>query len=405
MKKEHNQHPTAQSLRRVCLVTETYFPEINGVANTLKFLVEGMQQQGIEVLIIRPKQHAQDKPILKGTSQVLSLPGLPIPGYRQLKFGLPFRRRIQRAMQAFSAEAVYIATEGPLGLAALRAARKLDLGVVSGFHTNFHQYFEHYHLAWLRGLVFRYLRAFHNATDCTLVPSPVLAEELKAQGFRNIQIMARGVNSELFNPQKRSDELRQSWGINKQSPVLLYVGRLAGEKNVQLAFAGFTEFKHLQPDCRFVLVGDGPARETLEKNYPDCLFVGEKRGEELARYYASGDIFIFPSITDTYGNVVPEAMASGLHVLAFNYAAAGLLIHHEENGSLARWQSETDFLLQLKQIAQAWPTNRKVGALARKTCEDLSWNAICEQFIGHLTQVSEVRRHGSAEKPLLVSKI
>lgn len=162
MKKYIDQPSYLNQIRRLCLVTETLSPEINGVANTLKFLVEGMAQRDIQVLIIRPKQQAADTSVKQCNTQSLTVPGLPIPGYATLKFGLPFRRRILKAMQRFNTEAVYIATEGPLGLAALLAAKRLGLPVLSGFHTNFHQYLEHYHLAFLRKLVFNYLRAFHN---------------------------------------------------------------------------------------------------------------------------------------------------------------------------------------------------------------------------------------------------
>ena len=392
-------------IRRICLVTETFYPEINGVANTLKFLVEGMRKQGIQVLIIRPKQHAQDISINQGELQTRTVPGLPIPGYAKLKFGLPLRRRIQRAMQTFNAQAVYIATEGPLGLAALRASKRLGLAVLSGFHTNFHEYFEHYHLAFLRRLVFRYLRAFHNATAATLVPTKHLAETLTSQGFKNVQIMARGVDAELFSPEKRCQILRSSWHAGPQDPVLIYVGRIAHEKNIQLALKAAEAFKQLQPASRLVLVGDGPLRDSLTLAHPECLFVGEKSGEELARYYASADIFLFPSLTDTFGNVVLEAMASGLHVLAFNYAAAGSLIHPAENGSLAQWQSEVDFLEQAKQIGLAPGDRERIGRNARLTSEALSWETISEQFIQQLTLIKEAGSDGTHQKPLLVSKV
>lgn len=405
MKNDIDQPSSLNQIRRLCLVTETFSPEINGVANTLKFLVEGMAQRDIQVLIIRPKQHAEDTAIKQGMTQSLTVPGLPIPGYATLKFGLPFRRRIQKAMQRFNTEAVYIATEGPLGLAALRAAKRLGLPVLSGFHTNFHQYFEHYHLAFLRRLVFKYLRAFHNATSGTLVPTRLQADALKAGGFKNVRIMARGVDSDLFSPEKRCTLLRDSWGAEADSPVLIYVGRIAHEKNIQLALKTADAFRRLQPGSRFVLVGDGPLRESLSRAHPECIFAGEKSGEELARYYASADLFLFPSLTDTFGNVVLEAMASGLHVLAFNYAAAGTLIRSGENGSLASFPDETDFIVQAKNIAQRPSSLANARQHARLSSLALSWDVICEQFIEQLTLIKEEASDGSHQKPLLVSKI
>lgn len=405
MKIDFDQSSSLHHIRRVCLVTETFYPEINGVANTLKFLVAGMRKQGIQVLIIRPKQHAGDRSVNQGELQTLTVPGLPIPGYATLKFGLPLRRRIQRAMQAFDAQAVYIATEGPLGLAALRASKRLDLAVLSGFHTNFHEYFVHYHLAFLRRLVFRYLRAFHNATAATLVPTKHLAETLTAQGFKNVQIMARGVDAVLFSPEKRCQILRSGWHVDPHDPVLIYVGRIALEKNIQLALKTAEAFKRLQPASRLVLVGDGPLRESLTQVHPECLFVGEKSGEELARYYASADIFLFPSLTDTFGNVVLEAMASGLHVLAFNYAAAGSFIRSAENGTLAIWQDEADFIEQARKIGLLPGDRESIRRNARLTSEALSWETISEQFIQQLTLIKETGSDGTHQKPLLVSKV
>lgn len=404
--KNHIAQPSSLNpLSRVCLVTETFYPEINGVANTLKFLVEGMLKQGIQVLIIRPKQHTRDAPAKQGDTQTLTVPGWPIPGYAKLKFGLPYRRRIQATMQAFDAQALYIATEGPLGLAALRAAKHLGLPVLSGFHTNFHQYFEHYHLAFLRGLVLRYLRAFHNATSSTLVPTRFLAATLENQGFKNVQVMARGVDANLFSPEKRCRHLRAEWGVEAQDPVLIYVGRIASEKNIELALKSADAFKQLNAASRFVIVGDGPLKASLTEAHPDCLFVGEKSGEELARYYASADIFLFPSLTDTYGNVVLEAMASGLQVVAFNYAAAGSLIHSTENGWLASWQDETDFIKQCQQIALADKSFEHLRKLARLTSETQSWDAINELFIQQLTLIKEAGPHGTHQKSLFVSKV
>jgi glycosyltransferase involved in cell wall biosynthesis len=396
---------SSHRLQRVCLVSETFSPEVNGVANTLKFLVDGMQTQGIEVLLIRPRQHAHDHTREMNGLKILTVPGLPIPGYAQLKFGLPLRRRIQRALRAFNTEALYIATEGPLGLASLRAAKRLGLPVLSGFHTNFHQYFEHYRLGFLRNLVLRYLRSFHNATAGTLVPTHFLAETLSTQGFRNTQVMARGVNADLFSPQKRCVQLRASWGAGEHDPVMIYVGRIAHEKNIQLAITSAAAFKQVQPAARFVVVGDGPVKDALVKAHPEVIFTGEQSGEELARHYASADIFLFPSLTDTYGNVVLEAMASGLHVLAFNYAAAGSLIRCGENGSLAAWQNEADFISQCQKLAGTHPFAQALRLQARLTSESLGWDKISEQFIAHLTLITEAGYDGTYQKSRLVPKV
>ena len=394
-----------RSIQRVSIVTETFYPEINGVANTLKFLLDGLIKKGLSVQIIRPKQHALDSPKDDGNVQVVTIPGLPIPGYKQLKFGLPFRRKISRALNQFNSEALYIATEGPLGIAALIAAKKSNIPVLSGFHTNFHQYFEHYHLAFLKRLVFRYLRAFHNATARTLVPTNCLMKELSAQGFRQVQVMSRGIDSELFSPVKRSLQLRSNWGVGSDDPVVLYVGRIAQEKNILLAMQSFDTFKRLQPNGKMVLVGDGPMRKALELAYPEAIFAGELRGELLAQYYASADIFLFPSLTDTFGNVVLEAMASGLHVLGFDYAAPGTLIQKGFNGSLAKLGNESDFIEKLEYIALSWKTNSLIREHARETSKNLSWDVISEQFLKQFQMIKEELSDGSRQKSISIPKV
>lgn len=392
-------------VRRVTVVTETFYPEINGVANTLRFLVEGLKKQGIAIQIIRPKQSREDKSSNGHEADLVTVAGLPIPGYKQLKFGLPMRRKISRALKRFNSDVMYVATEGPLGLAALRAAKRKDLPVLSGFHTNFHEYFEHYHLAWLKSLVFRYLRAFHNATAGTLVPTKFLVDELREKGFRRLDIMARGVDSKLFSPIHRSVSLRQEWNVREPDPVLIYVGRIAHEKNINLAFESFEAFKKINPSAKMVLVGDGPMRQSLENSYPEAIFCGELRGQILAEHYASADIFLFPSLTDTYGNVVLEAMASGLHVLAFDYAAAGTLIIPEQNGSLAKFGDDTAFIEQMKNMASTWKQGDPLRSKARLTSQNLSWDGISEQFLNKLELAKEVKSDGTNEKSVCIPKV
>lgn len=392
-------------IKRVTVVTETFYPEVNGVANTLYFLVKGLKQQNIDVQVIRPKQSHDSASHTHSSYHTTLVPGLPIPGYKQLKFGLPFVRRIRKAIVSFNPDAVYIATEGPLGLSALRIAKKCKLPVLSGFHTNFHQYFEHYHLAFLKAWVFKYLRAFHNATERTLVPTKLLQLQLAKQGFKRVHVMARGVDDVLFSPSRHSEALRQTWGVKPNEPVLLYVGRIAGEKNITLALQSFDAFHAIQPSAKMVLVGDGPLSAALAKEYPDAIFVGVKRGESLAEYYASADIFLFPSVTDTFGNVVLEAMASGLHVLAFDYAAAATLIQHGVNGSVAEHQNSQDFLNKIKQMALMWPENPQTRQQARITSEQTSWQLISEEFAEQLKMIKEEKSDGSHQESMFIPKV
>ncbi len=373
---------------RVSIVTETFAPEVNGVANTLGHWVAGLLAQQVEVQVIRPKQNAQDITRCIGNVQHVTLTGIPIPNYPQLKFGLPVRRRIMRALRQFKTEILYVATEGPLGYAALNAADKLGLPIVSGFHTNFHQYIAHYHLGWLAPLVYRYLRYFHNRTLMTLVPTKAQQNSLSAYGVQHVQLLARGVDSKLFNPNKRCMRLRASWGLDEQDVALIYVGRIAGEKNLNLALRTYERLVSLDNGVKLILVGDGPLLSGIQRDYPNVICAGVKQGEDLARYYASGDVFLFPSETDTFGNVVIEAMASGLAVVSFDYAAAHAHIEHFYSGMLVPFGDSERFIQAAETLLES-PAQRKQFRLnARREVQILSWQHLANEFLAYLQAFS-----------------
>lgn len=381
-------------IKRVTVITETFAPEINGVANTLGHLVSGMMASGIRVQIIRPRQHKADHNNQRETLTTVTLPGLPIPGYQALKFGLPLIGRIRKALTDFRPQAVYVATEGPMGWAAVKAASQLQLAVVSGFHTNFHQYIEHYRLGLLENSAYRYLRYFHNQTQGTLVPTRAQRDELEHNGFRHVRVLSRGVDSDLFSPQKRSHALRQHWGVKEDDVVLLCVGRIASEKNMSLALATYRRMKTAENRIRLVLVGDGPELDHIRQHHPDVICCGMQRGEDLAAHYASGDIFLFPSKTDTFGNVVTEAMASGLAVVSFDYAAGHEHIRSGENGMLAPYGDDEAYIRQAEILLDSPNLLSKLHINARNTAKQIAWSSIVEEFIQRLNSAqSEVNSH------------
>ncbi|MCU0834010.1 MAG: glycosyltransferase family 1 protein [Chromatiaceae bacterium] len=380
---------------RVAIATETYPPEINGVANTLGHLVEGLAGRGHEVHLVRPRQGREAPPPASPTRRVSLVPGLPIPGYRGLQFGLPVYWRLRRLWRQDRPSVVYIATQGPLGHAALTAARSLGIPSLTGFHTQFHQYSRHYGVGLLTRPIVRTLRRFHNRSDATLVPTPELRDGLIAQGFRNVYVLGRGVDTTLFSPQRRSAALRCAWGARGDTPTVIYVGRLAAEKNLTLGLTAFRAIERVRPEARFVLIGDGPAREPLERAEPDLIFTGAKVGVELAEHYASGDLFVFPSLTETFGNVVPEAMASGLAVVAFDYAAAAACICSWEDGVTVPMGDETALIAAAVAVAEDGERRRALGAAARARAETLGWDRVLNRVEDLLFTV--VRRRGGRE--------
>lgn len=374
---------------KIALVTETFPPEVNGVAMTLQRLVRGLAERGHDVTVVRPRLPGALPldPADPARLRHVLVPSLPLPFYNELRLGLPLYWRLKKLWRQQRPDVVHIATEGGLGGAALYAARKLKLPISTSFHTNFQQYTQQYMFRAMHDIALGYLRGFHNRAACTLVPTDQAKAELEAQRFERVGVLSRGVDGRLFDPARRSEELRRSWGVEQADPVFTYVGRLAVEKNIDLAVRAFLAAQAIEPRAHFVLVGDGPARRDLEKRYPQFHFAGMRRGEDLAAHYASGDVFLFPSTTETFGNVVTEAMASGLAVLCYDYAAGRQHICSWRNGVLAPFGDGDAFVAAAAELMRRrgeWPTLRGAG---RATAAQITWERIFESFEDTLVRV------------------
>jgi len=380
--------PPMRPQLRIAVVTETYPPEVNGVAMTLGRLVNGLQVRNHQVQLIRPRQHADDQPQPTATFTEHLQRGIALPRYEGLKMGLPAKAALGRLWTRHRPDVVQIATEGPLGWSALAAANKLQLPVASDFHTNFHSYSNHYGLGLLRRAIVAYLRKFHNKAAVTLVPTAGIRRELLAHGYENIEIIGRGVDTQLFHPGRRDASLRAQWGVDDNGTAVLYVGRLAAEKNLALVFRAFDAMREAHPATRLILVGDGPERAGWQAKRPDAIFCGTRIGEDLAAHYASADVFLFPSLTETWGNVTIEAMASGLAVVAYDCAAAEEVIRHGENGLKAPPEDEEAFIAQALSLASNSTLQRRLGTAGAARAAQLSWDAIIDSFERVLLQLA-----------------
>jgi glycosyltransferase involved in cell wall biosynthesis len=271
--------------------------------------------------------------------------------------------------------------------------------VTSSFHTNFHQYGGHYGMRFGRDLALRYLRWFHNQTRCTLAPTDQMCAQLEADGFERLRTLARGVDAQLFSPAKRSEALRACWGVAPDDPVVIYVGRIAAEKNLAQAVEAFLAMQAVQPRAKFVLVGDGPERAALETRHPEFHYAGMRRGEELAAHYASADAFLFASVTETFGNVITEAMASGLVVIAYDYAAMRQHVCSGKNGFAAAFANKEALIstatTAMKQRLK-WPAIR---AEARATALTITWDSIVGRFEDELRGAA----NGRAVPPVMAA--
>ncbi len=369
---------------RISLVSETYLPQVNGVSRSLDRLSRHLTAGGTEVQVIAPRY--RERTALPIGATLHGFPSVAFPPYPEVRLCGALPRHLGAAFRRFGPQAVHIATEGPLGLAALLAARTLRIPVVSSFHTHFPRYLGFYGLGGLTPAAWRYLRWFHNRTCVTLCPTPSIRGELAGHGVERLVVWGRGVDAAFFRPELRSPDVRSDWGARPEDVVLQYVGRLAPEKNLDTLLDAF---ECLPPGlkCRLVLVGDGPARQRLRTKAGErVVFTGYRTGEALAQAFASADVFVFPSLTDTFGNVLLEAMASGLPAVAFRAPGPGDVIREGETGLFAEGPDARALGRSIATLAADAGRRRAMASAARSWATTQTWEAANE------TVVDEYRR-------------
>lgn len=382
---------------KIVIVTETWPPEINGVAQSLMYLCQGLQKRGHQILLVRPEQsHAcmQFTP-----DQECLVWAQSLPKYPNLQFGMPQYNKVRNAIKEFHPDVVHIVTEGPLGLLALQIAKLDDAPISSGFHSPFQEFSRFFDLAFLVKPIQHYLRWFHNQTQLTCVPSQDTAQALRQCGVScPLAVISRGVDAQHFSSVYRSQALRQSWGVDEQTMVMLYVGRLSPEKEIDTIIQGFLSLsQNNAPKVKLVIVGDGPDQSRLKQMdlKQQVIFTGALTGERLAQAYASSDVFVFASQVETFGNVVLEAMASGLPVLAYDYACAHQYIEQGVTGWKIPLKQKQLFKQQLQQLPPVEHL-RKMGKLAQKNVQHVGWEHPVQQFEQALQRVVQTFHYGFA---------
>jgi glycosyltransferase involved in cell wall biosynthesis len=340
---------------RVMLVTDAWEPQVNGVVRTLTRVVQELQAMGHTVEVIHPGQFKT----------------FPLPTYQEIKVAIGVYEPVQERFKAFEPEAIHIATEGPIGLAARRICVEWKLPFTTSYHTRFPEYVSA-RLPLPLAAGYAYMKWFHKPSGRLMVATPTMRDELSRHGFRNISAWSRGVDTNLFRP-RAEGEPDVFEGL--QRPVFLYVGRVAVEKNIE-AFLGLD-----LPGTK-VVVGDGPQREELTVSHPKAVFLGSKFGEELAACFACADVFVFPSLTDTFGLVILEAMASGTPVAA--YPAPGPIDILPNSGAGVLAHSATEGLREA--CLEALKLDRSA---VRTFAERFSWRACAEDFVRNLQPYPE----------------
>ncbi|MBV9712377.1 MAG: glycosyltransferase family 1 protein [Ktedonobacteraceae bacterium] len=299
---------------RVAIITENFLPKLDGVTRTLARLLEHLQTNGHDALLLGPDSGMEKY----AGAELIGTAGLPFPFYPELKFNF-FRPLFLRRLNEFRPDIVHLVDPVILGATGVAAARFFNIPLISSYHTNLAAYCEHFGFGLLTRPMWLYNRFIHSQCALTFCPSPSTAAMLRLQGFEHLRIWPRGVDMELFRPECRSEELRASWLAGREEisnkTILLYVGRVSWEKNLRLLIQAYQGMDHT--NCHLVIVGDGPAYAEVQQELSGLpvTFTGYLRGPELATAYASADVFAFPSYTETFGQVVLEAMASGLPVV------------------------------------------------------------------------------------------
>jgi glycosyltransferase involved in cell wall biosynthesis len=363
---------------RVALVTENFLPKIDGVTRTLAMLLEHLQRQKHQTIVLAP----EGAPARYAGAAVYGTPGLPLPMYPELRILLP-PPRFKHLLHRFRPDVIHVADPMMLGAAAIFWAQRLGIPVVSSYHTNLATYLPYFHLGALTEPTWAYRRFLHAQCRVTLCPSPSTAQQLEQKGFSRVQVWPRGVNGALFNGKRRSEAWRQQISTDPAVKIILYVGRLSYEKNLDALLSAFKAIEGDEPASHLVLVGDGPARQELEQALDGrrVTFTGYLRGEALAEAYASSDLFAFPSTTETFGQVVLEAMASGLPVVAFDAEGVRDLVRHNETGLLAPEGDTAAFTQGLRSLLAQPERQAAMRLQARSAAELRTWESVLNDLL------------------------
>lgn len=353
---------------RVAIVTENFLPKLDGVTRTIAMLLEQLQVQGHQSIVFGPK----NAPLRYAGARIVPIDGVPIPFYKELRFLFP-RRRDGYRLARFQPDIVHLADPMMLGMAGLYWAQRISVPVVAAYHTNISDYITHYGLGVLKEPTWAYRRFLHNQCAATLCPSPSTAKVLREHGFERVHLWPRGVDSVLFTPERRSEAYRATLQATEKTRLLLYVGRLSHEKNIMLLADAFRAVA--DENTRLVIVGDGPARAELEASMQGLpvIFTGYQRGEELARTYAAADMFLFPSTTETFGQVVQEAMASGLPIVGADAEGVCDLVQPDITGLLTKPNNSTDFTAGVRSLLADETRRTAMGQAARAWAEQRTW--------------------------------
>lgn len=371
---------------RIALFTGAYNHIADGVSLTLNRLVRYLEENGATVHIYAP---TVANPAIEHAGTLVSVPSISAPGRPEYRISLGISKNARSDLTDFRPTLFHIATPDLLGIQAMRIALKSRTPVVATYHTHFASYLAYYQLGALTNGVWRYLKWFYGQCNEVYVPTSSMIEVLQRHGIAgNLKLWARGVDSSLFNPCKRSTAWRQEQGIADNDVVIAFVSRLVVEKGLDIVSSVLSGLKAKGLKHRAVFVGEGPERQKLERAHPGAIFTGHLSGEALATAYASADVFLFPSETETFGNVTLEAMSSGLPVVVANATGSSSLVQNGVTGYLAVPNDATSFLDASERLVADPVMRRSMGSAAREAAEQFEWSRILKMMADYYEAVT-----------------
>lgn len=365
---------------RIALFTGNYNHIEDGVSRTLGRLVGYLTGEGHDVLVLGP---TIDEP-LDQPGSFLAVPSIAAPGRPEYRVSTWFPPDVRRDVERFAPHVVHIATPDVLGHRALAWARGLGIPVVSTYHTHFASYLDYYHLGIAEAALWATLRRFYNRCDEVYVPTPAMRDALVEHGVTStLRLWPRGIESDRFRPDARSNDWRRARGFDPGDVVISFVGRLVKEKGLDVFAETVRSLEAEGAPVRALVVGDGPEREALQTGLPDAVLTGHLSGDELATAYASSDVFLFPSETETFGNVTLEAMASGLAVVAADAAGTASLIDHGRTGLLCPPRDRASFLLATRRLVVDPVERSSLGIAARTASRTYDWSEVLQRMVSY----------------------
>lgn len=372
---------------RVALFTGAYNHIADGVSLTLNRLVAYLGRQGVDVRVFAP---TSDTPALQHAGTLVPVPSVPIPGRPEYRLSVGLTPRLRREILDFAPDVVHIATPDALGFQALRLARKHDIPVVSTYHTHFSSYLSYYGAGWLEGALWRYARWFYGQCEAVYVPSQSMLDVLKAEGVDgNLAVWARGVETDRFNPERRSERWRAQLGFAPDDVVVAFVGRLVWEKGLTVFADVIESLQQRGVPHRSLVVGDGPARAELEARLGQTVFTGHLGGTDLAVAHASSDVFVFPSETETFGNVTLEAMASGVPTVCADATGSASLVESGETGFLVPPRNSAAFAAATETLVLDADLRHRMGAAALQRAQGFAWSQILRQMLDNYRDIAQ----------------